>query len=108
MSTESRASAGDYGVGPGDSTFQIIKKHSRFIHDKINSRPPRAECGYSCWVPQTVWSLNTCRNVPSACEAYWAADARGAALPSGPFFTSKDACCKAGLGAYEAGCTWML
>jgi hypothetical protein len=99
---------GNYGINPDDSTFAIIKKHARQINHKINSVPPRTECGYECWVPSRWLGLATCKLATGDCEAYWAATDSEKMQGEAQFFTSKAHCCQAGFGAYKKGCSWLL
>lgn len=101
---------GDYGVDPADSTFAIIREHTRRVNQKINSVPPRAGCGYECWVPVKRLGMRACKRDQAACDAYWEAAAAappGQAPAGGAFFTSKAHCCRPGLGAYSSGCSWL-
>lgn len=98
---------GDYGVDPKDSTFGIITEHARRVNARINATPPRAGCGYECWVPATRLGMRACKRDQAACDAHWAAAAAGEAPAGGAFFPSKAHCCRPGLGAYGRGCSWL-
>jgi len=108
---------GPYGVEESDSTMRIIQDHAEFMKRKMNSMPPKPECGLGAWfgtLDQQTGERN-CANVPSAGVAYYnpkansdevgarlAADLRaGKAL----VFPTKGACCKSGTGAFPEGCS---
>lgn len=95
-------------MDPKHTTFGIIKRHTQFVNDHVNSVPPRESCGYECWVPSTWLGIATCRKDAAACARYWHAAESGATPPPGPFFASRAHCCRPGLGAFEDGCSWLV
>eukprot|EP00879_Flechtneria_rotunda_P001870 GHRR01002041.1.p1 GENE.GHRR01002041.1~~GHRR01002041.1.p1 ORF type:complete len:609 (+),score=135.21 GHRR01002041.1:246-2072(+) len=108
---------GPYGVENDDPTMQIIQDHAEYLKRKMNSQPPRPECGLGAWfgtLDQQTGERN-CANVPAAAAAYHNSaantDAIGTKLAEdlkagrALVFPTKAACCKAGTGAFAEGCS---
>ncbi|GMH32385.1 hypothetical protein BSKO_00219 [Bryopsis sp. KO-2023] len=118
---------GEYGVAPGDSTFEYVSQHATFTNQWISSQPPRPECQLGCWIPHKSWISRQCEDLPEVCKAYWqvAEKANNASkvmrelretsiLVGGRLismdglqvYPSKASCCRPGLGAFDQGCSW--
>lgn len=108
---------GPYGVDDRDSTMQIIQDHAEFMKRKMNSVPPRPECGLGSWfgtLDQQTGERN-CADVPAAATSFYNpannTDDVGAKLASdlkdgkALVFATKGACCKPGTGAFPEGCS---
>ncbi len=123
---QGQSARGLYGVLPSDSTMNIVENHSAYMRLKLNSVPPRSECGLGAWVGNLSGNTRTCVNVPQLSEAYYglaggsksrtqlAASgvpettlqvAEGLIAKLALVFPTKAACCKAGNGAFVDGCT---
>jgi len=52
--------AGEYGVRPDHSTFEIIRQFARMMRHSVVATPPRQECELSCWVSARRYGFDTC------------------------------------------------
>lgn len=107
---------GPYGVLPTDSTMQYVQSHADFMKRKLNSVPPRPQCGLGAWFGQVDpdTGKRSCVNLPAASQAYYSngknGDAQAVRLASdlkdgkALVFPTKVYCCKAGVGAHADGC----
>lgn len=100
-----------------DSTMSVIQDHAEYMKRKMNSVPPRPECGLGAWfgtLDQQTGERN-CANVPAAAAAFYGkstnTDDVGAKLADdlkagkALVFPTKAACCKPGTGAFPEGCS---
>lgn len=108
-----------------DTTMAYVKEHAQFMKRKLNSVPPRPDCGLGAWFGafNTDTQERSCVNRPDAAKAYYAlgnATANAAVAQFGAedvklaqalrakstlVFPTRAACCKPGTGAHEQGCT---
>lgn len=119
--------SGEYGVSPGDSTFELVTQHATFVNQWINSQPPQPGCDVECWVPFTGWYNRQCQNIPELCSVFWNVieeakngtrstrevqetrfliKDRTISLAGLQVFPSRAMCCRPGLGAFTKGCSW--
>eukprot|EP01025_Chloroclados_australasicus_P031892 TRINITY_DN322_c0_g1_i2.p2 TRINITY_DN322_c0_g1~~TRINITY_DN322_c0_g1_i2.p2 ORF type:complete len:584 (+),score=68.95 TRINITY_DN322_c0_g1_i2:113-1753(+) len=94
------AGSGDYGIMPQDSTFAIISQHTHYINRHIYSAQPSPKCQTECWVAD---GYRSCKNIPEIC--LHSKDNAGNNVVA-LIYTSKRACCRPGMGAFENGCLW--
>lgn len=104
------ASQDEYGIHPDDATYHLLTEHARWVNSHMNHKVPLVssndddECvdgGRVCWVPTTSWGglLRTCGQENCVREG------------RGGVFSSKEMCCRAGLGGWgSAGCgmSWFF
>ena len=63
--------AGEYGVRPDHSTFEIIRQFARMMRHSVVATPPRQECELSCWVPARRYGFDTCAGLSPSPAASW-------------------------------------
>lgn len=104
---------GDYGVLPGQSTFEVARRHAQAVKSLQNAAPPLPGCRPQCWVGSTsIFGNRRCERSGATCTRQWSHPTQawqdGQLVVEGvEVFGSKASCCQPGLGAFQEGCSGM-
>ncbi|KAK2079426.1 hypothetical protein QBZ16_003118 [Prototheca wickerhamii] len=106
------AERGDYGVTPGDSTFEHVRAHARRVKMLTAARagagaaicPNEDRATAAAWVGASLLGVRRCVLRPTTVNPPGPRRSLGALEAASPSFATRAECCLPGLGAFANGC----